>query len=73
MHIFALTVGYSFLLGGLTAVTYTFYTNFFRDEEDLINKYYLQIMFFGVLSITIGLIILNVNGENVMIKFWPNR
>lgn len=67
MKTFAILVGYILLFGGLGAALYTRYTSFTRDDDDPLEKYFLEISFAGVLAAVIGLIILALNGEYVEI------
>ena len=67
MKLFAILVGYRLLFGGLGAALFTRYTSFAREDDDPLNKYFLEITFAGVLAAIIGLLLLNLNGEEITI------
>ena len=65
MRAFALTVGYIFYIGGLSAAIYVWATHWARDENDPIFRYRYHIQFFGLLAAVVGSAILILNGEPV--------
>ena len=67
MKLLALAVGYLLLFGGLGAALWTRYTSVARDDDDPLVRHSLEITFAGILAAVIGLLILNLNGENVAV------
>ena len=74
MNTLALIVGYLLLLGGMWLLFHMRWTNWLRDDDDPLERYYYEISFACVLAILAGaaIVIMIEGGLPFQLCFSPN-